>query len=156
MVRELHGCPPNRIHWLGFAFTPALICITIGQTSLLALLGLVLFLRFHRCHPFSAGAALWLCALKPHLFLPFAAALLAWIVVSRSYRLLAGAATALALTSAAAFLVDPTAWPDYIRLMRSAAIGSIPKQSGSSTSLPRFAASGHSSTSGVAATSGIG
>jgi len=122
MVRELHGCPPNRIHWLGFAFTPALICITIGQTSLLALLGLVLFLRFHRCHPFSAGAALWLCALKPHLFLPFAAALLAWIVVSRSYRLLAGAATALALTSAAAFLVDPTAWPDYIRLMRSAAV----------------------------------
>jgi hypothetical protein len=122
MVRELHGSPANRLHWLGLAFTPALICLTMGQTSLFALLGLVLFLRFHRCHPFSAGAALWLCALKPHLFLPIAVALLAWIVVSRSYRLLAGAVTALALTSAAAFLVDPTAWPDYIRMMRSPAV----------------------------------
>ena len=48
MVRELHGSPPNRIHWLGFAFTPALICLTMGQTALFALLGLVLFLRLHQ------------------------------------------------------------------------------------------------------------
>jgi hypothetical protein len=124
MVRQLHGSPPNRIHWLGFAFTPAIICLTMGQTSLLALLGLVLFLRFHRCHPFNAGAALWLCALKPHLFLPFAAALAAWIVVSRSYKVLAGAAAALALSSAAAFLIDPTAWSAYTRMMRSPAVES--------------------------------
>ena len=122
MVRELHGSPPNRIHWLGFAFTPGLICLTMGQTALLALLGLVLFLRLHKSRPFAAGAALWLCALKPHLFLPFAAALVAWIVVSRAYRLLAGAAAAIALTTVAAFLIDPTAWHDYIRLMRSPAV----------------------------------
>ena len=36
-------------------------------------------------------------------FLPFAAALALWIVVSRSYKLLAGAAAAIALSSAAAF-----------------------------------------------------
>ncbi len=65
MVCELHGSPPNRIHWLGLAFTPALICLTMGQTSLFTLLGFVLFLRFHRHRPFVAGAALWLCALKP-------------------------------------------------------------------------------------------
>ena len=122
MVRELHGSPPNRIHWLGFAFTPGLICLTMGQTALFALLGLVLFLRLHQSRPFAAGAALWLCALKPHLFLPFAAALAAWIVVSRGYKLLAGAAAAIALSSAAAFLIDPTAWRDYIRLMRSPAV----------------------------------
>jgi len=112
----------NRIHWLGFAFTPAIICLTMGQTSLLALLGLVLFLRFHRCHPFLAGAALWLCALKPHLFLPFAAVLALWIVVSRSYKLLAGFTLSLAFTSAIAFLIDPSAWPDYARLMRSPSV----------------------------------
>jgi hypothetical protein len=112
----------NRIHWLGFAFTPAIICLTMGQTSLLALLGLVLFLRFHRCHPFPAGAALWLCALKPHLFLPFAAVLALWIVVSRSYKLLAGFTLSLAFTSAIAFLIDPSAWPDYARLMRSPSV----------------------------------
>jgi Glycosyltransferase family 87 len=122
VVRELHGSPPNRIHWLGFGFTPAVICLTMGQTSLLALLGLVLFLRFYRCHPFNAGAALWLCALKPHLFLPFAAVLALWIVLARAYKLLAGFAVALASTSAVAFLIDPTAWPDYIRLMRSPSV----------------------------------
>lgn len=122
MLQELHGHPPNRIHWLGFAFTPAIICITMGQTSLLALLGLVLFLRFHRCHPFSAGAALWLCALKPHLLLPFAAVLAAWIVITHAYRLLAGFTVALAFTSALATFIDPSAWTDYARLMRSPSV----------------------------------
>ncbi len=122
MLHQLYGSPANRIHWLGVAFTPAIICITMGQTSLFALLGLVLFLRFHRCHPFAAGAALWLCALKPHLFLPFAAVLALWIVVSRSYKLLAGFLFALALTTAAAFLIDPTAWPAYAHLMRSPSV----------------------------------
>jgi len=122
MVRELHGSPPNRIHWLGLAFTPGLICLTMGQTALFSLLGLVLFLCLHNSRPFAAGAALWLCALKPHLFLPFAAALVAWIVVSRAFKLLAGAAAAIALSSGAAFLIDPTAWRDYMRLMRSPAV----------------------------------
>ncbi len=89
LVRELHGSPPNRIHWLGLSFTPALICLTMGQTSLFALLGLILFLRWHGRRPFAAGVALWLCALKIHLFLPFAAALAVWIVVTRGYKLLA-------------------------------------------------------------------
>jgi hypothetical protein len=122
VVREMHGSPANRIHWLGLSFTPALLCLTMGQTSLFALLGLVLFLRWHWRRPFAAGAALWLCALKIHLFLPFAAALVVWIVVSRSYKLLAGAAAAIALSSAAAFLIDPTAWTGYVRMMRSPAV----------------------------------
>ena len=122
MILLLYSSPPNRIHWLGVAFTPAIICITMGQTSLFALLGLVLFLRFHRCHPFSAGAALWLCALKPHLFLPFAAVLALWIIVTRSYKLLAGFLFALALTTTAAFIIDPTAWAAYAHLMRSPSV----------------------------------
>ena len=122
ILHKLHGSPPTRIHWLGFAFTPAIICFTMGQTTLLALLGLVLFLRFHRCHPFNAGAALWLCALKPHLFLPFAAVLAAWIVLTRAWKLLAGFAVALAFTSALATFIDPSSWTDYARLMRSPSV----------------------------------
>ncbi len=38
LVHQLYGSPPNRIHWLGLAFTPALICLTMGQTSLFACL----------------------------------------------------------------------------------------------------------------------
>jgi Glycosyltransferase family 87 len=122
MLRRLHGSPPNWIHLLVLSFTPALICLTMGQTTLFSLLGLVLFLRFHLGRPFLAGASLWLCALKPHLFLPFAAVLLVWIVVSRSYKLLAGAAASVALTSALAFVIDPSAWADYARLMRSPSV----------------------------------
>lgn len=130
MARQLYGSPANRLHWLALSFTPALICLTMGQTALLALLGLVLFLRWHGSRPFLAGASLWLCALKPHLFLPFAAALAAWLVTSlvtspiagRARKLLAGAAAALALSSALATLIDPHAWLDYTRLMRSPAV----------------------------------
>ncbi len=126
IVRQLYGSPSNHIHWLALAFTPALICLTMGQTALFALLGLVLFLRWHQHRPWLAGAALWLCALKPHLFLPFAAALVAWVLVSplftRAWQVAAGAAAALALSSAVASLIDPHAWLDYTRLMRSPAV----------------------------------
>ena len=119
LTRAMHGSPPGVVHWLGLAFTPALICLTMGQTSLFALLGLVLFLRYHSARPFLAGASLWLCALKPHLFLPFAAALAMWIVVSRSYKVVAGAASALAASCAIATLIDPASWAAYTRMMRA-------------------------------------
>lgn len=122
ILRTLHGSPPNHIHWLAFAFPPAIICLTMGQTSILALLGLVFFLRFHRCHPFIAGAALWLCALKPHLLLPFATVLAVWIVLTRAWKLFAGFASALAVTSLVACIIDPSAWTDYARLMRSPSV----------------------------------
>jgi hypothetical protein len=119
LIRFLHGSPPNSTHWLAFAFTPALMCVNMGQTSLFALLGLALFLRYHRTHPFGAGAALWLCALKPHLFLPFFAALLAWIVFTRSYKVVAGGVAAMAASIALTLWIDPSAFPRYFSLMRS-------------------------------------
>jgi hypothetical protein len=91
----------------------------MGQTSLFALLGLMLFLKLHRSHPFTAGVALWLCALKPHLFLPFGVVLLGWIAVRRSYRILAGAAMALGSSCVAAYCIDPSAWPHYVQMIRS-------------------------------------
>lgn len=109
----------NYLPWLGVIFTPAVLCVTMGQTSHFALLGYVLFLRFHATRPFIAGASLWLCALKPHLFLPFGLVLLAWVLVSRSYNILAGAAVALAASCAATALIDPSAWSDYARMMRT-------------------------------------
>ncbi len=124
LIQIIHNFPGNHIHWLGLSFPPALICLIMGQTSLFALLGLVLFLRFHRTRPFAAGVSLWLCALKPHLFLPFGVALLSWIFVHRSYRLLAGAATVMAASCAAAYSIDPSAWPRYVQMMRAPEIDS--------------------------------
>ena len=55
---RMHGQPGNRLHWLALSFGPALICVIMGQTALLTLLGYVLFLYLHRTRPFLAGAAL--------------------------------------------------------------------------------------------------
>lgn len=122
MLWQMHGRPRNSLHWLGYSFGPAVICLIAGQTALFALLGLVLFLRLHRSRPFLAGMSLWLCALKPHLFLVFGVVLLAWIVVERSYKILAGAAVAMAASCAAVYLIDPRAWSEYSEMMRTGGI----------------------------------
>jgi hypothetical protein len=114
--------PRNPIDWLGYCFPPALICAAMGQTSLFALLGLALFLRFHRTRPFRAGAALWFCTLKPHLFLPWGVALLLWIVVSRRYRIVLGALSALAASCLVTEIVDPAAWTQYLQWAGSSRI----------------------------------
>lgn len=119
MVWQMHGRPSRLLNFLGYSFAPALVCLIVGQTSLFALLGLVLFLRLHQTRPFVAGMALWLCALKPHLFLVFGVVLLAWVVVRGCYSVLLGAATALAASCAASWWIDPTAWADYAHMMRT-------------------------------------
>jgi hypothetical protein len=119
MLWRMHGRTGNYLPWLGVSFAPAMLCLTMGQTSLFALLGYVLFLDLHRRRPFLAGISLCLCALKPHLFLAFGVVLLAWIVVSRSYKILAGAAAGLAASCAAASCIDPNAWIQYAQMMRA-------------------------------------
>jgi len=118
----MYGRPKNRRYLLGLSFAPALLCMIYGQTSLFALPGLVLFLRLHRARPFLAGVSLWLCALKPHLFLPFAAVLVAWVLVTKCYKLVAGAAVAMAASCALASLIDPLAWTQYAQMLRDSGI----------------------------------
>jgi hypothetical protein len=122
MLWQLQGRPRNKLHYLAYSFAPALLCILGGQTAIFALLGLVLFLRCHESRPFVAGLSLWLCALKPHLFLPFAMVLLLWVVLRRAYRLLAGAILALAASSLVAWLLDSSVWAQYAQMMRSSGI----------------------------------
>ena len=118
----LAGRPDSHLHWLGYSFAPALLCLFMGQISLFALLGLALFLRFNGTRPFVAGVSLWLCALKPHLFLPFGLALLLWIFVTRSYKLLAGAVLAMAASCAVTWCLAPSAWTSYFSMMRASTI----------------------------------
>ena len=122
LLWRMHGCPAIRLHWLALSFGPALICVMMGQTSLLALLGYVLFLYLHRTRPFMAGVSLWLCMLKPHLLVPFGVVLLLWIVISRSYKLLAGAIVAMAVSCAITWWLYPAAWIDYAHMMHGAGL----------------------------------
>jgi hypothetical protein len=112
----MHGRPKNLRYALGYTFGPALICLINGQPALFALLGLTLFMRLHRSRPFVAGVSLWLCTLKPHLFLPFGVVLLTWVLVSRSYRILVGAGVAVAASCAITFRIDPIAWEQYAQM----------------------------------------
>ena len=121
---RMHGKPKNHLHWIGLSFGPALLCAIMGQTTGFALLGYVLFLSLHRTRPFLAGMALWLCTLKPHLFIPFAAVLLVWIVFSRSFKILLGTIFALAASCAIVYLLNPNAWTQYAQMMRSAGLQS--------------------------------
>jgi hypothetical protein len=118
----LFGRPGHELAWLGFCFPPALQCVIMGQTSIFVLLGLVLFLRLWREQPFWAGAALWFCTLKPHLFLPFAAVLLLWIVVGRRYRIFLGAAAAIAASCVVTWLIDPLAFTQYAHWARTSGV----------------------------------
>ena len=119
---KLFGGLPNRLDWLGYCFPPALWCVLLGQTSILLLFGFTLFLRFHKNRPFAAGAALWLCSIKPHLFLPFALVLLVWIFIARAWRILAGAVTAFAAGALITTCIDPAAWSQYAYYMRTSVV----------------------------------
>jgi hypothetical protein len=122
LFRGPKNSPAKSLVWLGNCFPPALWCVLLGQTSIFLLFGFTLFLRFHKTRPFAAGAALWLCSIKPHLFLPFALVLLVWILVARAWRILSGAATAFAVGALITTCIDPAAWSQYAYYMRTSVV----------------------------------
>lgn len=119
---KLFGGPKKNLVWLGYCFPPALWCVLLGQTSIFLLFGLTLFLRFHKTRPFAAGAALWLCSIKPHLFLPFALVLLVWIFIARAWQILSGALAAFAAGALITTCIDPAAWSQYAYYMRTSVV----------------------------------
>ncbi len=122
MLWIMNGRPDNALHFIGYFFAPAVACFLLGQMAAFALLGLTLFFYFHRTRPWMAGAALLLCALKPHLFLPFGAALLAWSVTRKDYRVLSGAAIAFAISSAVPLFFDPSIYLQYAAMSHSSGV----------------------------------
>jgi hypothetical protein len=126
MLRSMLAPDGGRVHLIAYAFAPALSCLLAGQVGIFLLLGLVLFLRWHRSRPMLAGAALWFCLLKPHLFLVFGLVLLIWIVFTRNYRILTGAAIALAVSGVVASVLDPGVWDQYRQMMGTARVDRTP------------------------------
>jgi len=119
ILHLFYGRPRSERYILGLTFMPALFCFCSGQTSLLALLGMTIFLRYYRIHPLWSGAALTLCFLKPHLFLLFGVVLAIWIVRERGYRLLLGFITAQSVLCLLTQWLDPHAWQQYTELLHA-------------------------------------
>ena len=113
----LQGRPNNYYHLVGLIFPPTLWCFMSGQIGVFFLLELVLFLYWHKSHPFWAGAALVFCSLKPHLFIPCFLVLVLWSIHKRSLRVFAGFFTALAASSLLTLSLDRQIWSQYLRLM---------------------------------------
>jgi Glycosyltransferase family 87 len=120
MIWSMQGRPGGRLHLVGYLFPPAIACLLAGQIGLFLLFGITLFLRFHKTKPYLAGAALLLCALKPHLFLPFGCVLLAWMVASRARRMLLAAGVALLASCALSLWLDHDGWSHYGSMVRAA------------------------------------
>lgn len=120
LIWRLNGRPDSLFNYFGFGFAPALACLMAGQCGILLLLGVALFLFLYRDRPFVAGAALLLCALKPHFFAPFGMALALWCVTTKKgLRVLAGFCIALMGSCLLAYAVDAHAWGQYSQMIRA-------------------------------------
>jgi Glycosyltransferase family 87 len=119
LVWSMEGRPPSRLHLAGLVFPPVFACLAAAQFGVLLLLGVVLFLYWHKTRPWLAGAALLLCSLKPHLFLPFGVVLIAWCISRKAYRILGGFAAALLLDCALSVVLDAHAWSHYSHMMQA-------------------------------------
>jgi hypothetical protein len=119
LLWQMHGRPGSSYHLMAMGFAPALACLMAGQFGVFLLLGVVLFLYFEQRRPVLAGAALLLCAFKPHLFIPVGIALALWIVTARKWRVAAGFAGAVAATLGTALAIDPQAVTQYVSFMRA-------------------------------------
>jgi hypothetical protein len=118
----LNGRPSSRYHLLGYLFAPVLACQMAGQLGTFLLLGVVLFLYFHKSQPYLAGAALLPFVLKPHLFLPFAIVLLLWAIDRKAYRILAGFAATLLASCALTLYFDIHLWSQYSQMLSTTGV----------------------------------
>lgn len=124
LLWSINGRPPDRLHLFGYIFAPTLSCLILGQTSVFALLGLVLFLRFHRTRPFAAGVCIALLAIKPHLVLPFGLVLLLWVLDQRAYSVLYGAAAVIVCALTPPIYFDHSIFAQYLPVLTQANVES--------------------------------
>lgn len=119
MLWMMQGRRNDGLKLLGYCFPPALACLICGQVAVFLLLGVVLFFYYYHDRPVIAGFGMFLCALKPHLFVPFGLAFFIWSVGRRQYRVLASALGFVLASAALALWMDPHAWAHYSAMMKS-------------------------------------
>jgi Glycosyltransferase family 87 len=118
----LNGRSDKRSLYFCYAFAPALACVSIGQYSMVVLLGAALFLWLHRTRPLLAGLSVSLMATKPHLLLPVAAVALVWAIREKRYSLIGGAVLGIAIAAAFAMVIDPHVFAQFLTVSRAGAV----------------------------------
>ena len=85
---------------IALLFGPTICLLTVGQSTILALLGITIFLSaLSQKRDWVAGAALLLITVKPHIALIFLLALALWSVYRKRWAIWGGAAAALAMST---------------------------------------------------------
>jgi hypothetical protein len=108
----------TRACYIGLLWMPTLVTLSLGQLSIVVLLGLVGFLwSLGRRADLAAGAWLSLTAVKPQLVALVWVALALWIVANRRWKVLAGAVAGVAAASLLVIAVNPSVFVQYQHLM---------------------------------------
>lgn len=118
LLREVYRNQNSQSYLLGYIFAPTVACIVSGQSGLLLLLGLTLFLYWLERRTFWAGLALTLCLLKPHIFAVFLLVVVLWAVRESRWRVPAGLLCGFAITNMVALALRPSIWSDYQFMLR--------------------------------------
>lgn len=110
----------SNLHLFAYFFAPAVGCLAMGQMATFVLLGLVVFLRFHKTYPWIAGIGLFLCLLKPLLLIPFGAVFILWSITHREYRIPLTAVALFIMSNIFVMLFDPFVWHQYFVMLHQA------------------------------------
>ena len=126
------GTPHNLFAIVGYTFAPVPACLVSGQMGLVLMLGILLFLKWEKRHPFLAGAVLVVPFAKPHLLALFWLVLLIRILCKREKEIALGFCSALLLACGIALAGDTHVFQHYRAMLHGSAIASefIPALSG--------------------------
>lgn len=118
-IRLLQPFCAGRVPLIVYFFAPVVDCFLAGQTTILVLLGVCLFIRFQARRPWVAGLALVLTLLKPHLLMLFWPVMLLDVVRRRNFGVLGGAAGGALVASLLPMAMDARLWTQYFASVRA-------------------------------------
>jgi hypothetical protein len=118
-IRLLQPFCQGKIPLIVYFFAPAVDCFLAGQTTILVLLGICLFIRYQERRPWVAGLGLVLTLLKPHLLLLFWPVLLLDVARRRKFGVAGGAAGGALLAALLPMAPDPRIWAQYLASVRA-------------------------------------
>jgi hypothetical protein len=121
--RFYNGSPQKRwLAWVAlFVFSPMIAVLEVGQSSVLVLLGVTLFLYFilYQKNDWAAGAALALVFVKPQVTLIFLLAVFLWVIQQKRWRILGSSLLTITVLILIAMLFNPSIFSQYLGMARA-------------------------------------
>jgi hypothetical protein len=108
--------PPERIiiaFIVAISFYPVQQMVALGQVSIMNLLAVSGFLKFHRTLPYLAGLLCGAVVVKPQNMIPFEWAIILWCLHRREWKVVAGGLTTVGLALAVVLLPNPDFFRHY-------------------------------------------